>query len=363
MKAHVVFDHELRGMLRERSFVFMVLLELLLVSSSGLLSIGYVIMTSPEASSALGRLGSLIYVGVVSDTRDAFSSAFRGSSVNLVFYDSLASARRDFRDGVIDAVVSGDITEGTEASVLSVTLPSNSPKAPLTKLALKKVLVDMESGLRQERLELYRPEVRLASYRLMGYRQAGRQAEIYYIFTLPLLLFLPCLISGSLIIDSLTQDFESRRILNLLCAPITPVEAVFGKAMACVAVSVAQSAVWLAVLSLTFMNPENHLQLILTCAVYSLIFTNVGAAIALHARRMRASQVLYTFASMSAISLYSPFANMHPLLLSFSPAHILAKTALGAPYAAFAWQYAALLVIAAASTLVLARSSRKITEI
>jgi len=363
MKAHIVFDHELRGMLRERSFVFMVLLELLLVSSSGLLSIGYVIMTSPEASSALGRLGSLIYVGVVSDTREAFASAFEGSSVHYVFYDSMASAMQDFRDGVIDAVVLGDIAGGTEPSVLTVTLPSNSPKAPLTKLAIKKVLVNMESGLRQEKLNLYAPEVELASYRIMGYRPQGRQAEIYFVFTLPLLLFLPCIISGSLIIDSLTQDFESKRILNLVCAPLTSGEAVFGKAMACVVVSVAQSATWLMVLTIAFVNPENHIPLIVTCALYSVIFTNIGAVIALHVKKMRASQVLYTFASMSAISMYSPFANVHPLLLSFSPAHILAKTALGASYTSFAWQYAALIALSAATTLILLGSSRKITEI
>ena len=47
MRSMTIAKREMRSMLMEKSFVLIILLEFLLVSSSGLLSVGYVLFTSP----------------------------------------------------------------------------------------------------------------------------------------------------------------------------------------------------------------------------------------------------------------------------------------------------------------------------
>jgi len=358
----IIAFREIRAMLHEKSFLLMVLLQLLLVSSSGLLSVGYVILTSPEGSGALSQLSNLIYVGVVTDTKADYVKAFEAGKVHHTFYESFQVADKDFKEGLIDAILVGDIGEDEKPSVVTLYLPSNSPKVPLTKLALKKVLLKLEEGVRARKVEIYSPKAELMPYRMMRYNTQGRYIEIYFIFTLPLLLFLPCVVSGSLVIDSITQDLESKRILNLAAAPITPNQIVFGKAFGSLILSITQATAWLLLMSFTFINPENHLILIILCGLYTTVFMNVGSLLAVYLKKMRSSQVLYTFASMSGISLFTPFANVHPLLLEFSPAYLLARLALGASPAAFAWQFTALFALAAASTLAVMASAKKVTE-
>ena len=358
----VISIREINAMLKERSFLLMILLELLLVSSSGLLSVGYVLMTSPESSTTLTQLSNLVYVGIVSDTPDGFSKAFEAGGVHYTNYHSFSVAYKDFVDGLTDAVVVGDISEDAKPSVVTVYLPSNSPKAPITKLALKRVFLSLEDSLRRQKVDTYAPRLQFATYRIMNYKPQARYVEIYFVFTLPLLLFLPCVVSGSLSIDSITQDLESKRMLNLVAAPLTYAQIVFGKSAGSFLLSIFQSALWLAVMSLTFINPQNHLTLLFICGLYSVIFMNAGTIIALYVKRMKNSQILYTFISMSAISLFSPLANTHPILLANSPSYLLTSTALGTPVSAILPQLALIIALAAATTALVLKLSWKVNQ-
>ncbi|MBD3389121.1 MAG: ABC transporter permease subunit [Candidatus Altiarchaeales archaeon] len=363
MRSGVIARKEIRSMIRERSFALIILLELLLVSSSGLLSVGYVILTSPESSTMLSKASSLVYVGVVTDTRLQFESVLDEGRIHHTFYNDFALAEKDFKEGLIDAVFVGDIGTSEDPSVLKLYMPSNSPKTPLIKLSLKRVLVRLEDKLRDHKVGLYAPGLEFASYELMNYRPQARYVEIYFIFTIPLLLFLPCIVSGSLAIDSLTQDFESKRMLNLVSAPLSSAHIVFGKAFGAFFISIVQCLLWLAVLSFTFVSPKNHLPLTLFCSAYTIIFLNIGSLLALYLKRMKSSQIIYTFASMTAISLFSPFANIHPLLLEFSPSYLITRMALGTPPMAFAWQLSLVALLAVVTTLAVLASSHKVNEL
>jgi|GEM_PF-2793896 len=363
MRSWAIASREISAMLAEKSFILIVLLELLLVSSSGLLSVGYVLLTSPESSTTLNDLSRLVYVGIVTQTPEDFSVELSRNKVHHTFYRSVDVAKKDFRQGLIDAIIIGDIDRGPPPSVIRVYLPDNSPKTALTKLALKKVFVSMEEDLRQDKLSAHAPGIELASYKIMNYKPQARYMEIYYIFTLPLLLFLPTVISGSLAIDSITQDLESKRMLNLILAPLKPAQIVFGKAIGSFALSIFQSVLWLSILSATFVSPKNHLWLMFLVGIYTVIFINAGSILALYLQKMRSSQILYTFFSMSAISLFSPFANLHPLLLYMSPSYMITRLAMGSPPLVFAGQFAILLTIAALTTLVVLFAAPRVSRL
>jgi ABC-2 type transport system permease protein len=367
VRIHIIALREIRAMLKEKSFIFILLLETLLVSSSGLLSVGYVIMTSPESSSMLSQLSSLIYVGVVSDTPQPITQVLTEGRINYKVYPGIAQADADMRNGIVDAIVMGDISFSGNQTVdmrpafMNVFLPANSPKVPLTKLALKKVLLRLEEKLREKKIAMFAPTLDFTPYKIMNFKPQANSIEIYFIFTLPLLLFLPSIISGSLVIDSITQDLESRQILNLILTPLTDSQIVFGKALASLLLSLMQSVLWLLVLSLTFMSPQNNAALIVFCGLYTVIYMNAGSILSLYLGKMKSSQILYTFVTMTSISLFTPFANIHPLLLEFSPSYMITKMALGTPPSAFAWQFTVLAIIALASTAWVFRISKRIS--
>ena len=362
MRCAPIVKRELHSMLLEKSFLLIILLELLLVSSSGLLSAGYVLMTSPESSTTLNQLSRLVYVGVITNTQEPIMKVFTRENIHFTFYQSEQVALEDFKIGLIDAVIVGDVRNHEAPSILKVYIPSNSPKSDLTKLSLKKVFVGLENDLRGEKIKLYKPDVKFMPYSIMKYKKEAQYAEIYYIFTLPLLLFLPTVISGSLAIDSITQDFENKRMLNLIISPLTDVQIVYGKVFATLILSMVQCIVWLLILSLTNIQPSNHFWLLFACLLYTIVFMNCGAYLALVLKKMKAAQILYTFVSMSAISLFSPFANYHPLLLKLSPSHMFSAIALGADPLNFSLQFFVLIVFSVATTVLVVKTSKKIRD-
>ncbi|MBU0762346.1 MAG: ABC transporter permease [Candidatus Altiarchaeota archaeon] len=362
MKIQHITYRELKAMVSEKSFALIILLEFLLVTSSGLLSVGYVLLTSPESSNTANQLASLVYVGVVTDTPEIYYKAFSDTNVKYTFYSSYVVAKSDFKDGLIDTLLVGDISLGREPAVLQVYLPSNNPKTPLTKLALKKILTKLETEVRVEKVDEFASNVELADYKIMNYRLRGKHMEIYYVFTIPLLLFLPSVIAGSLSIDSITQDLESKRILNLLLAPLSYLDVVLGKILSALVISVVQAILWTTIIDLFFVPVENKLALISVTTLYTVFFMNCGAAIALHLKKMKNSQIFYTFFSMSAISLFSPFANLHPLLQQASPAYLLAKLSLGHPTTNYLPHILILTLLSVLTTLYLNKIAGKITE-
>ena len=139
-----IAKREIKAMLKEKSFTLIILLELLLVSTSGLLSVGYVILTSPESSGMLSKLSNLVNVAIVTKTKEPYTTSFAASNIHFTFYDDVSIARKDFKDGLVDAMIVGDLYLSENPSNLLIYLPSNSPKSDLTRLTLKKALLGIE---------------------------------------------------------------------------------------------------------------------------------------------------------------------------------------------------------------------------
>jgi ABC-2 type transport system permease protein len=335
MRLQYIAYREIKAALFEKSFALILLLEFLLIISSGLLSAGYTLITSPESSPQARELSSLVFVGLISDTPDEFATAFSGTRTRYRIYDSYSLAKADLSDGVLDAIIMGDISLSETPDVIQVYLPANTPKEPLIRLAMRSIFTNLESEVRNRKVSIHHPSINLPDIMVMGRQQSGRRNEIYYVFTLPLLLFLPSLIAGSLTIDSLTQDMESKRMINLILAPIHDLEIIFGKAASSFVISMSQSILWLFMVDLFFVPLQNIPLLLFISGVYTVVFMNLGAIMSLHLKKMKSSQMTYTFFSMSAITLFSPVANIHPILREMSPAYLITKLALGFPAAEF----------------------------
>ncbi len=361
-KPFIIAKREIKSMLRERTIMLVVLVELLLVIFSGLLNVGYVLLTSPEASQELQNLNSSVAVGVVSETPEPYAMALFAQKMPYIVYDDVETAMGDFREGLIDVIMAGDIEESRNASTITVYLPENSPKLDLIKLSLRTMLLTMEADVRHERIDAYEPDVSLYSIDSRN-RKASREIEIYYIFTIPLLLFLPSLIAGSLVIDSITEDLENKTIINLLEAPVTSRQIMAGKNLGALAICFVQSAAWLAILSVLSLGIQNHLALLAVSFLYTALFTNIGSIVALHLKSLRNSQIVHTLLSMVSISLFSPLANLSSQLVANSPSHIFTGLASGAGIATFAAPVGLLALLVAASGAVNVRGAEQLARL
>jgi ABC-2 type transport system permease protein len=353
----VVAKREFSAMMREKSFALVLIFEILLVSSSAFLSSGYSILSSPETSDLLRGSKNVIVVGLVTDSKREFALPLQRAGILYYNYQNLTSAEADFQDGLLDAIVIGSIDLRAEPSVITVYLPSNTPKLGLIKLMLKRFFLDVEERLRQVKMLVHTPAMRFLTYDDSPSGGGAQDFEVFMLFTIPLLFFMPAIMAGSLIIDGLTEEMESGRLLNLLSAPMSYPSVVAGKCLGAFAATIPHCIIWLAVLPLAGRGPANPAGILVAFILYSCLFISVGAAISLHTRRNRPAQMAYTLVSVAAITTLSPSANALHALIMLSPAHMFTAFAAGAGIGEFWWQLLLMAALNAAAAAVAWRMS------
>jgi len=323
-----VARQELKNMVREKSLILIVFLELILLTSSGMVALGYEFLTSPSESDFAGFLGGFVYLGFVSPDRGELVSAARDAGVRYVFYDSAQNAVEQMRGGRVDAIVIGTLDQDNPPARLTVILTGNNPNQAWIRMSLKRFFNHLESGMREDIIDSRELDVQLIDYQLPR-RRIRSLPEVYLVFTLPLLLFMPALIAGNLVMDSLTQEIESKRILNLLSAPLSFTQVFYGKALASLLVTQLQVLLWILVMNHFIIQVSNKILLILVTCLYSLFYIHAGGLFSLWFGKMRPTQSIYTLLILFSMVLLTPFASAHELLLTLSPSFILTHIASG----------------------------------
>jgi ABC-2 type transport system permease protein len=357
-KAGIIAGRELRTMMREKSFIIVLIFEALLVSSSAFLGVGYGILSSPESSDFLKGTRNVIYAGLVTDTKKEFALPLQGAGIAYYAYNNLSAAESDFNAGLLDAILIGGVDLRRDPSVMTVYLPSNTPKIGIIRLALKRFFLDVEERLRAVKMLVHTPDLKLIRYEDGASPPAAQNFEVFLVFTIPLLFFMPAIMAGSLIIDGLTEDMESGRLINLLAAPLDYATVVSGKCLGSLAATLPHCVIWLLVLSFTDYAPQSPIAMFLAFTLYSVFFILAGAIISLHFRRNRPSQMAFTLVSVGAIVLMSPSVNVEPALIRMSPAYLFTNMALGSGIADFAVQLLSVLALDTALFFALLKKSQ-----
>jgi ABC-type Na+ efflux pump permease subunit len=352
---YVIAAKEFRAMMREKSFALVLIFEILLVSSSTFLASGYGVLTSPESSDLLKGQRNVIYAGLITNSKREFALPLMQSGIMYFPYVSLKQAEDDFQKGLIDTIIVGSVDLRKDPSVITVYMPSNTPKTGLIKLAMKRFFLNVEEKLRNVKMMVYTPNLRLLRYEDVADSGRSQTFEVFLIFTIPLLFIMPPIMAGSLMIDSLTEEMESKRILNLVVAPLKSSTIIAGKCLGAYAATLPHCVIWLIALSFTQYAPLNPAGILVSFTLYSILFIACGTIISLHFCRNRPSQMAYTLLAIGTITLMSPQANAYQLLIELSPAHILSGFALGNTLLDNWWQLAATAALTALSVVILWR--------
>jgi ABC-2 type transport system permease protein len=262
--------------------------------------------------------------------------------IQIASYASLSEAETALYQGRTNAilVVPQDTRGGADVKLY---LPNSDTASILIRMVIQEPLKQYENYLRAQN----GIEVRYTD--LKG--EPTTSFEFVYSVLIPMLMFFPAFVSGSMVIDSLTEEVENNTLQTLLSAPLTINGIVNAKIIAAIILAVCQCIAWLTLLWLNGIAIQNlGWILLLAVTIAGITSTTAGMAAALLGDRER-SQFVYSLMLLAAVAIST--------LLDLSPLKTLSRLAIGDYYTS-GWNVAVFAISLAVLWLFLLRISRRL---
>lgn len=296
----IVARKELSGINYEKTILFAILLQLFVAMFSSFLMVGLTSMYDPSSVSQYSRFRySIAYSGTNSTLLDRLAA----SDDFTVYEMDLSPALEALRERELAAVIYVPATPPDSPDPVQITLYTlqNDLQATVVGVKLKDVFLGFESDLRTARA----PRITEQPIEVKFPPAAGTEGFYEFVFGLliPLLVFMPAIISASLIIDLITEEYQHETLETLISTPITFAEMVWGKILACEILVPAQAGVWLILLAVNGIRIQNQVPILILVSVASLILILLSALTALHYRERTAAQFIYSTALVVVILL------------------------------------------------------------
>jgi ABC-type Na+ efflux pump permease subunit len=258
-------------------------------------------------------------VGLAGDADGAFASCLDDARFNVTPFASAEEAKERMRAGELDAVIvipDGDGVVPDSVVNMQLYLPQSDSKATVFTMVTKEPLKEYENHLR-ERNGIH------VNYTGIGGR-SGTTYEFLYSFIVPLLMFFPAFIAGSMIIDSISEEIENKTLDTLMSAPVSLNAVLFGKVAAAVFLAAMQCFLWLLLLSVNRLYIQNFLPVLALAFILSAFVTLGSAVISMYFKDRERSQFAYSILLMTVAGA--------SLFVDPSPVGLMARLAMGDPH-------------------------------
>lgn len=335
----VIAGKDFRGIFTERTILLAVVIQVFVAGFSSFLVVGLSALVDPEAFPSSARADIVLNPAAGNDT--ALTAQLRDAGLGLVPSRSDDEAWQVFRSGEVEGALfltSGAASIGPDAAQpvnMTLVLPDGNLRTTLTLVQVKDALEQYERGLRDER------QARLVFDPLYVQDDVkGGSYSFVYSLLIPLLVFLPVVLSGALCADSLTEEVQRKTIPLLLASPATPADVVEGKLMANVALAPMLSVAWFLLLGLNGLTVPvvGALAILVIATAAAYLLGLLAAVIALATRDRNKAHVIYAVAMFLVLGM--------SLALPVSPVNAVALFAAGSA-GTEAWLVVVALVAAA----------------
>ena len=283
---------DLSALSQEKTIILAILLQLFVAMFSSFLLVGLTSLYDPSSIGGYTGIEYRVgYAGEDSPLRELLDSR---DDIRVYGMD-LSSAIAALKERQIAAVVyvPPSAPEGPDPVTITLYTVRNDIQAAIINVKLKEAFILFEEELREQRssrlgeipagLRFPEDEGRVPSF-----------YEFVYSLLLPLLLFMPAVVSAALIIDLITEEYENRTYETLLSAPVTMVEVVAGKILACFVLVPLQAGAWIILLAANGI-PVAGLPLVMAYVlVSSLVLILLAALTGLYYRERTAAQVIFS---------------------------------------------------------------------
>jgi ABC-2 type transport system permease protein len=290
----IIMKKDLSALSQEKTIILAILLQLFVAMFSSFLLVG---LTSLYDPSSIGGYQGIEYRIGYAGEDSPLEELLESRDDIRVYRMDLSPAVAALKERQISAVIYVPPSGPDRPDPITITLYTvrNDIQAAIINVKLKETFILYEQNLREERSE--RLAVIPADLRFP--EDAGGIPSFYefvYGLLLPLLLFMPAVVSAALIIDLITEEYENRTYETLLSAPVSMGEVVWGKILACFVLVPLQAGAWILLLTLNGI-PVASLPLVAGYVmVSSLILILIGALTGLHYRERTGAQVIFSLA-------------------------------------------------------------------
>jgi ABC-2 type transport system permease protein len=310
----VVAGRELASLRKEKTIVLAIVIQLFVAGFSSFLVVGLVSMYDPGSID-----GYEMDVAVAGDhTRELVQAAEDTGSVDATVYPTREAAADAFADGGAGALVLTRTLPSGQVRA-TVRIPEGSVRSTVAVVQVRTMLEDYEERLREKRSAGVEREV----LRVPPRTQSSPYFGFTYTVLVPLLLFMPVFIGGSIAVDSLSEEMERGTFELLRVAPTTPVQLMEGKLLAAAGPVPAQAALWIGLLWLNGTSVVHVPELLVLTTAMAVSVAALGLGVAAATRDRRFAQFLY---SSGLLVLFGA-----TLLLPENPANTVARLAVGSP--------------------------------
>jgi ABC-type Na+ efflux pump permease subunit len=221
-------------------------------------------------------------------------------------------------------------------------LPNSDAVSALIRMVIQEPLKQYENYLRAEN----GVEVRYTD--LKG--KPTTSFEFVYSVLLPMLMFFPAFVAGSMVVDSITEEVENNTLQTLLSAPLSINGMINAKIVSAVILAVIQCLAWLVLLQMNGIALQN-ISWIVLLAIFVAGITSTAAALGATLLKDRErSQFVYSLILLTSVAIST--------LLDLSPIKTLSRLAIGDFYTN-GWNVAVFAVFLSVLWLSLSRISRR----
>ncbi|MCU4717386.1 ABC transporter permease [Halapricum hydrolyticum] len=301
---------DIASLSREKTIVLALAIQIFIAAFSSFLVVGLTSLYDPGSVES----GELTF-GVSGDARDELDEAARSAGVGTEHYPTREAALDAFRRGEVVGVFHAESVD--RRTSVTVTVPDSSVQSTLAVVKAQDALEALERDERTRRAT----HLETQPVPLPPEADASSYFGFTYTVLVPLLLFLPPFISGSVTVDVLTEEIERGTLELLRVAPVSLTDIFDGKALGMAILAPAQALLWIALLVVNGITVTNVLPLLALVSAVALLVVVLGAVLGLLLAQRRQAQLLY---SIIALGLFGLAA-----LLPEHPATVAAKLAVG----------------------------------
>ncbi len=291
MKAMIVKDF--RMIARERTIMSAISILVFIASFSSIITFGLLVLYKPDFVSISG-----VRVGVAGD-----APVLKLSGVD-VKYDTLEEGLKDFYAGKIDALLYLPEENVSSTNFVTVYLPKDEISGIIATSKVKEILKEYQKRLRKI-------NGIPSSHGFSFYDENFKKIEIkegssitfrfIYGVLIPLLLITTAIITGGLVIDLVSEEYETRTYEVILSTPLSPSEFISSKIFVSLLISSILSVIWILLIHLNVGIHNALLILILSISV-SMIFSSLGAISTIVLKDRERSQLVFSIMSVSFVT-------------------------------------------------------------
>lgn len=335
-----VVKKELNSVLRDRTILIAILIQLFIASFSSGLLLSMLSLYDPDT--ILRYSASGIRIGMVDAADNPLDIFLADRGLTVIPFATLPQAESAFYEGRISAIIDTP-QDANGITEIKLYLSDSAARSSLIRTAIQEPLKQYENYLRSQKgIEIHYAD-------LQG--EPSTSFEFVYSVLLPMLMFFPAFVAGSLSIDSLTEEVENNTIQTLLSAPLTVNGMVSAKISSVLILSFLQCGAWLVLLKLNGIAIQNIGWIFLLALIISGITSTSAALCAILLKDRERSQFIYALILLAAVAMSN--------LLNLSPIVTLSRLAIGDHFIS-GWNVALFAIFLTGMYILLCKVSRHI---